>query len=316
MRKVLFVMLMSILSFMSAYAYKNNPEYLAARERGAIVRMIIRIVDDAGNPVPHTKIYTLMGMNFREKSYVIEGVTNEEGVFVVEGVTTGNEVQVKAEKDGYYRASRDICFSKMGEEFDVKDGHWSPWEMNVPLRLRRVRHPANLIVCNDYMVVPTTNAWIGFDMEKKDWTPPYGKGEVTDFDMLLRWDGKPQYYTEQTELSIRFVTPESGYYVFDNVPYTEFGGVYEADTNQTFSTERIFSSGRKNGVLWQRGLDVRESIVMRSRCRINAEGRIISANYSTIKDLGVVAGWKGKVKIRIRYFFNPRVNDIVLEPTN
>jgi len=112
------------------YGRDVSPDFERAHIRGAKTRIVLKAVDDVGNPVAGASIHVLMGMNYRLKSYDIDGVTDTNDVFVVEGKTTGNEIEITAKKDGYYRPSKKrLCFIAMGNEYEVKDGKWQPWGM-------------------------------------------------------------------------------------------------------------------------------------------------------------------------------------------
>ena len=295
-------------------AYKSDPAYSKARRTGAMAQMKLLISNDKGEPVHDASIHVLMGMNFRERSYDVDGKSDTNGLFVVEGKTTGNEVIIEVTKDGYYKSSQKRCFIKMGDEFEVKDGRWQPWGMSIPITLREIRAPVQLVVQKELYKIPSTNTLVGFDMALKDWVAPNGKGKHADFEVFLTWDGKPLYYTQHTQLEVRFLEKHAGYYVFDNIKGSQFGGPYAADTNRTFQTDFSCMSSFANGAPSFRGVDVGKSLIVRSRCKVDNDGRLTSANYSTIKNITVEAGWTGEVMMMIRYYFNPIPNDTNLEP--
>ena len=172
------------------YGRDVSPEFERAHIRGAKTRIVLKAVDDVGNPVAGASIHVLMGMNYRLKSYDIDGVTDTNGVFVVEGKTTGNEIEITARKDGHYEVFKKLCFISMGNEYEVKNGKWQPWGMEMLLSLRRRLNPVDLIVSGDSFYVPSTNSWIGFDMAKKDWVYEGKTGVKSDFEVFVTWDGK------------------------------------------------------------------------------------------------------------------------------
>lgn len=314
MMKNLVFMMGALTVAMSGFAHKKDPEYLKARRNGGELRMIVAAVDDDGNAVSNATVHVLMGMNFRERSYDIDGKSDTNGLFVVEGKTTGNEIIIEVTKDGFYKSSQKICFIKMGSEYEVKDGRWQPWGMSIPITLREVRAPVQLVVQQGLYKIPSTNMLVGFDMAVKDWVSPNGKGKQADFEILLTWDGKPLYYTQQTQLAVRFPEKHAGYYVFDNIKGSRFGGPYMADTNRTFQTDFSCTSSFVNGEPRFRGLNIGQSLIVRSRCKVDNDEHLVSANYSTIKNITVEAGWAGEVMMMIRYYFNPTPNDMNLEP--
>lgn len=295
-------------------ASRHSPEYQEARRTGADAKIVVKATDDEGKMVAGIPVRVLMGMNQRDRAYFLDGITDTNGLFVAEGKTTGNEIEIELNKEGFYRSVRRLCFAEMGAEREVKDGRWQPWGMVVCMPVREIRAPCRLVVHADYHVVPTTNAWMGFDLALNDWVSPYGKGLIADFEALLHWDGKPQYHTEDTSLDLRFQRAFSGFYKYDNMTGCSFGGAYMADPSHGLSSSARISSGAEGGNPWHRGFDNNRSWILRSRCEVDESGRLVSANYSTIKALRVEAGWKGNVKMQIRYFFNPKANDPNLEP--
>lgn len=124
--------------------YKNETEYLDARKFGALTRLVLKLRNDDGVCISNVQVNVLMGMNFREKSYSVEGVTDANGELVIQGKTTGNEIEIKATRVGFYSATKRLCFSKMGQEYAVKGGKWQPWNMVIELPMREIRSPVSL----------------------------------------------------------------------------------------------------------------------------------------------------------------------------
>ena len=305
-------LLMSL--FDQTLAQKSDAVYRDARKKGAEACVVVKVEDDKGTPVVGATVHVLMGMNFRTKSYFIDGVTDTNGTYIVKGKTTGNEIEIVVSKTGWYESVQKLCFSKMGEEHEVKDGKWQPWEAEVPMRIRRVVNPVRLICKHEFYTIPVVGKAIGFDMEKSDWTAPYGHGERSDFYVTLSWDGKPMYDTRQTELAVSFQGDRDGYYEYSNVRGCAFGGAYAADPRHHYEKSMTCSSKRIDGVPTYTGVRPGCSLVVRSRCRVDAEGHLVSANYSTIRAVAVEGEPEGIATMLIRYFYNPTPNDTNLEP--
>ena len=299
----------------SAFAYGRDvsPDFERAHIRGAKTRIVLKAVDDVGNPVAGASIHVLMGMNYRLKSYDIDGVTDTNGVFVVEGKTTGNEIEITARKDGHYEVFKKLCFIAMGDEYEVKDGKWQPWGMELRLPLRRKLNPVNLVVSGDSFYLPAPNRWIGFDMAKKDWACEGKTGVKSDFEVFVTWDGKVTAYSDMLKVDVRFTGRDEGFYLADTIPDCSFSGIYSANTNNLFRQEfscRVLRDGRR--VLT--GIESGKLIVIRSRCEHDANHKLISANYSVLNGFLLHGGFKDKVEMVMYYFFNPIPNDMNLEP--
>ena len=298
------------------YAYKKEPNYLHARLNGAPTKIIISAKDDDGNSISNANIKALMGMEYRKDSYYIKGQTDHAGEFILEGITMGNEILITASKDGYYDARKKLCYTKMGEEYEVKDGKWQPWGMEVSLPLREKRNPVNLVRMHNFVYIPTTNQWFGFGMKEKDWILDGHKGKIADFEAKLIWDGKHVSSSQQTDLFIKFVGEGSGYYSVNWTPGSAFGGVYNAETNRLLQKSFTCMTSKKDGDFSQIGLPKDKIFVARSRCKYNTNGSIQEANYSIFRCCITEGNWGGKAGAFFGYDFNPTPNDTNLEPAN
>ena len=101
-----------------------DSDFQRAHLNGAKARVELSVHDECGAPVSGASVHVLMGMNYRLNSYNIDGKTDTNGVFVIEGKTTGNEIEIKVTKDGWYRSQKKLCFIAMGYEHAVKNGKW------------------------------------------------------------------------------------------------------------------------------------------------------------------------------------------------
>lgn len=308
------VVLVVVMAVLSIFAHNQDPDYLKARRTGGDLRMVVSVADDYGSSVSNASVRVLMGMNFREKAYFVNGTTDDKGQFVIEGKTTGNEIEIEITKDGYYKTSKKLCFIKMGSEYEVRNGKWLPWGMIMELPMRRVVNPVKLLDLHDGIQVPATNAWIGFDMQKKDWVMSGSHGEVPDFEVMVQWDGRPMATLEFAQMDIRFVGNGAGFYLADKTIGSAFTGVYNADTNKTYQTEFMCRALRKDGVFSDSGVPKGRLMVVRSRCKLDDKENVIKGNYSTIRSLFIEGGGNGKAEMYINYRFNPTPNDTNLEP--
>ena len=197
--------------------------------------------------------------------------------------------------------------------YEVKDGKWQPWGMEMLLSLRRRLNPVDLIVSGDSFYVPSTNSWIGFDMAKKDWVYEGKTGVKSDFEVFVTWDGKVTAYSDMLKVDVRFTGRDEGYYLADPISDCSFSGIYSANTNNVFRQEfscRVVRDGRR----MLSGIEPGKLIVMRSRCEHDNGHRLVGANYSVLNGFLLHGGFNGKVEMTMCYFFNPTPNDTNLEP--
>ena len=88
----------------SVWGGSVDSDFQRAHLNGARARIELTVHDECGAPVSGASVHVLMGMNYRLNSYDIDGKTDTNGVFVIEGKTTGNEIEIKVTKDGWYRS--------------------------------------------------------------------------------------------------------------------------------------------------------------------------------------------------------------------
>ena len=316
MKSLVFMMVVLTVT-VSAFAHKKDSEYLKARKNGGELRMIVSAVDDEGNAVSNASIRVFMGMNFRPKGYWIEGVTDEDGVFLVKGKTCGDEIEIHASRDGFYSSRRKISFAEMGAEHEVKDGKWLPYGAKEVLRLRTIQKPVSLRKFGFGMGkdVPCTNKWVGVDMALGDFVKPYGNGDVPDFEVLVEWDGRPPADSNYCVANIRFIGQLSGGYYAAKVMESEYPYVYRADDGNAYNIRQFKVVGRdKIRQDKQDSFGKDAMLVTRTRCVLDENGNLKSANYGFIRFLSVDAGWDGKPTIQLACIFNPASNDTNLEP--
>lgn len=301
----------------SSLASRKDPEYQKARREGAEAQLLIRAVDDAGHAVSDARTRVFMGMNFRPQGHWFEGETDDEGLFRVQGMTCGDEIEIVADKDGYYKSHMKLCFSRMGEERDVRDGRWLPYGEEVVLRVRKMTNPRSLkkFGFGTGRSIPATNVWVGVDMDAGDFVKPYGKGETVDFEVIVQWDGRPPPQSLRCVASMRFSSPASGGYYAKKVSESAYPYVYEANADASYSVRHIAVAGRGKSQFrsatpsWDD-----DALVVRTRCVLNDKQMLVSACYGLIRVFKVDASWDGLPTIRLAGVFNPTSNDTNLEP--
>ena len=297
-----------------ASAYKKEPNFLNARRNGGLARIVLRVVDDESSPVADTKVRVFMGMNFRERGYWLEGTTDTNGVFMIDGKTTGNEIEIDLSKDGYYDSKKKLCFIKMGAEHNVEDGKWQPYGAKLAMRLRPIKKPLKLrsVQVQNYKFTEETCEWIGYDLEMNDFVKPHGKGMTADFEVYLDWDKVYSLDCRQIGFKIRFVEPWSGYYEVPVDDESELSTPYNAEPCFQFLQKASFYD-RYGGERIRNTFDKSKCWVIRSRCKIDEQGRLISANYSVARFLGISGSCNLSAGFCFLGAFNPTLNDTNLE---
>ena len=300
----------------SAFALKKDSAYRDARRAGALARIQVHIVDDLGRDVSNAEVRVFLGMNFRPKGHSVNGMTDANGVFVVEGKTCGDEVVIDVAKQGYYPSFQRLCFAEMGKEHEVVDGKWQPFDAVHGIVLRRVRNPTAMkIGRGDFALTKHLNCWLGFDIQKHDFVHPYGVGEVSDFDVMIFWDGKWRPDYTGMGVKLRFTEPHSGYYETPADSVSTFTGPYAADAENAFRQTAMFDEQVVSPTKRMRhSFNEDNCWVVRSRCEVDETGRLVSANYSVVRKISFCGKRDGRGGLRVTGAFNPTPNDTNLEP--
>ena len=305
-----------LLGGLSLGAAGKDPAYREARHSGALTRIELHIADDDGIPVGNAKVKAFLGMNFRPKGMWVEGLSDTNGIFVVSGKTCGDEIEVFVAKDGYYGSKVKYCYATMGAEHEVKDGKWQQYGAKENIVLRKIKNPIR-IVSNEEgrydFPIMATNVVIGFDMAKNDLVCPYGKGDTADFYLEFKSDGLPPNASKWSRLTITYPMPHAAAYEATASAQSEFKGCYSAECNRFSATpivleNRLTGFGRVKDVLGEKKV-----VVIRSRCKVDEQGRLLSANYSILDHLSFSTAFNKPGSCRIIYHFNPKPNDTNLE---
>ena len=301
---------------MVAFALKRDQAYMDARVNGAQAKLVLMIVDDVGVPISGADIDVFMGMNFNANGYHLKGGSDSNGVFVAEGKTCGNEINVNVAKAGFYGSHKTFRFAEMGSEHEVIDGKWQPYGQVEPIVLRDIRCPIKMPgeLFWKFKYTKSINKWIGYDIEENDFVAPDGGGKVADFDVYIDWDGEwlPKY--KGMSVRVRFSEPFCGYYEQRINETSDFKYPYEALPDLIDGTEAVFFERISDGGLReQKNFDKMKCWVVRSRCKVSDDGRLLQANYAVIHDIVFTCKSGGYGGFCITGAFNPTPNDRNLE---
>ena len=292
-------------------------EYLNAQIKGARTSVRIKVVDDDFTPVVGADVKALMGMMDPGQSYQVKGNTDNNGVFVLEGKTCGNEVLIEISKCGYYGSVRKLCYIDIRARHNVQDGKWQPWGAEERIVLRKIQKPVELKrqSVREFRKTAIINEWVGFDLERNDFVAPGCKGKCADFDVRFVWDGKwlPDYTGMSVE--IRFTQERAGgYWIVKNME-SAFKGAYSAEKTAQYSVREMsfFEKVSKEGGRTFKHFEEDKSLIVRSRCVLDAQGKLVRANYASINKLGFSCDKNGNASLYVMSVFNPTPNDTNLE---
>lgn len=281
-------------------------EYWHAMHHGAEAKVTIAVADEIGRSVTNAnaRVFFRMSSGPSEGKRAI-GVTDAEGKFMAEGRTT-DSVFVAVEKNGYYATHQQYNAASREPE-RLKDGRWLPWNPTIPVVLKRIRNPVDMILKFAHMRIPQFNEPLGFDLEKHDWVTPNGKGEVSD--MRVRFETISET-SPFRKLVVEFPGDMNGAYVRKKDGYSILKSDYNAMTNMSYEARIDNGDGKRGPTHVLLGGD--DYLVFRVRSKVNAEGNLISAFYGKIYgpfDYFV----SSRTSMRLITFFNPVENDTNLE---
>lgn len=308
--KMVFVLLLLALPY-AVSARKLPPEVEHAMGYGAEAKICLKVCDDTGVPVSNASVCA--GFDMLPRPHSVYGKTDTNGVCVVKGKTNGNKVVFLVGKDGYYGSQKEISYVPMWKEHDVKDGKWQPYGDEQTIVLRRIIAPCPLVDIVKWIYVPRTNEWIGFDMKNGDFVQPFGLGEDADFEVKVAWDGFSASQCRQCVAFVRFVGEKNGGYFAPKSNESDFQFDYRASTNK--SLEVSFKTINRDGDFNQthRPFPKDEFFVTRTRCKLNADGELISANYGMLRRFNIYPSRESAAVIDYSGAFNPTPNDTNLE---
>lgn len=298
----------------AVFARKLAPEVERAMAYGAEAKICLKVHDDTGQPISNASVAVVFDM--LPSPHSVYGKTDANGVCVAIGKTNGNKVRFLVGKEGYYGSQKEVSYVTMNAEHDVKAGKWQPYAAEEVIVLRAIRHPAKLAseLFWNFKYTKSINKWIGYDIQENDFVAPDGKGKIADFEVYIDWNGEwlPAY--RGMAVKIRFAEPLCGYYTYDINQASEFKYPYEAAPDLVDSTgaefsERILDDGRRI----QKHFDLGKCWVVRSRCKVSPDGRLLSANYSVIYDIVFTCKRGGYGGFCVTGAFNPTPNDTNLE---
>jgi hypothetical protein len=147
-----------------------------------------------------------------------------------------------------------------------------------------------------------------YDIKERALLPPYGNGQVSDFKIVHMCTVSNDVPTHHGWLEFG---PGCGAYKGRQTGDESFPSTYSADTNAIYAS-RIAFSYHPEGDRWVTTVAISrkdEYLVLRTRAKVDANGRVTECNYSKMLGeiyVGARLGFQESV-------FNPRVNEPNLE---
>ena len=286
-------------------------ELAKALNVGAEAKMVLRIVDANGAPVPDAEVELGFWNNHSQggfKNTFVRSDTN--GECIVSGRCNGSCVW-NVTKPGYYRSHSEWSLSDTRASPKVAGGKWQPYGGVKKIVLKKIVAPVDLPGL-EYTLIkcPAFDKWLGFDLGCFSWVKPYGNGSHSDVLIKLHEEGSGDTaFSASMELCFTN-NPHAGAYVLRKDNDSEMKSVYHADTNATYKSRMAYSLsvdsvGRRSG----NELTEDSYLVLRTRTEVDKDGNLVSAHYGKIYGKwGFYGGMRAE-----SIFFNPAPNDPNLE---
>ena len=283
----------------------------------------MRVVDDIGNPIEGANVVIEFVGALQAQSESHRGKSNRDGYFSVRGESK-LEVYMEAKKTGHYDARVD----GLSPRRDLDELIVLPRILNpIPLFAWDIRVGRSAAVLH----FPRQDEWLGFDLQAGDWVRPQGKGIATDIRFRFRNGFKEWRFSETAMANNRRVNRGASE---DEIRSTF--GKWDAELDISFPGEKegLFEETRflaysqlklphaapaeGYGPTWHYTANnysprtAREKVgfFLRTRVKLDKEGKIISANYAkVVGDFYLVP----QGSLLFAYYFNPVPNDRNLE---
>ena len=288
-----------------------SAELAAAYRNGAMSRVVYRVIDNHGgivsNAIAHVW-YRSYGRPQDNANWLTRTDTN--GCFVAEH-RTNEKLSVLIGKEGYYNTRDEVSYFDT-ERNAVADGKWLPYGTVKTVVLKRIENPVEMVSSRglDYYEYPAEDGWVGFDLQQRDWVPPFGSGMKSD--MLIRFRKQNQSGGYRKTMEVSFTNNlHAGAYQMTVERFSDMTSVYDADTNATYSSLLEFEVVRDGKGLHRNDLGVGNYLVVRTRTEVDQNGALKSAHYGKI-----YGDWRfcerGGMAIQ-KIVFNPIPNSTSLE---
>ncbi len=253
--------------------------------------------------------------------YREESVTTDAGGNAsIEFTTPRGEVKYMIRHNEYYPSSGLAL-----NTHDSKLGKWEPWNKPVKIKLYRVLNPIPLYARRvgglTAIKLPVLGQPVGFDLQVSDWVAPHGRGIVNDVIFVIDGATKDVTQPHDTTLTVSFSNPNDGLILIRDKETHSSLRLPHFAPEEGYLPKYVMRAGvaPEKSPLEPSGYetDAKEGdhFYLRVRTKVDAQGKLISANYGKVCGGADYAGfhWYENGAIRFEYYFNPKPNDLNLE---
>ena len=279
---------------------------------GAKADVRIKVVDDLGEPVRDAMVSAVF-LTDVQKVDVTKGATDSKGCFSAARTCIG-QMRLWIRKDGYYDTKTVPTEFRTNTGAEATKTHrWSEQTVELPVVLKKQRNPVKLIhkggTYSD-IKYPILAEVKGFDLERFDWCPPYGKGRYADIQISTEyWRDEKDWLKVYDKTVVSMTNTLDGAYFADIDAFSSMRYPYAANTNAVFQREFIFEYDRRTGNVTKNiTMPKGKCLVFRTRTKLDEKGCLKEANYGIITE-----SFDPFADLDLEVFFNPTPNDTNLE---
>jgi hypothetical protein len=294
------------MSLMLGMAQVNPAQADQFEDKRADFKVILRAVDETGNPISAADLGFSWGQiglpkpdtgSYREMS-------DEHGEAIFFGHTFQPDYYYGARKAGYYQAGGRARSSQQ------KEGRWQPWAQTFTITLKTIKNPVPMYTKSVIDFLPILGKPVGYDLEKGDWVSPYGKGEHADFEFLI--EGKVESALNYGGmLTLRLPGKGNGILAQDIDSNSALEMPYEAPpdgyaSSWTWQNACITGNERNAISKFVDDSNPQRGFIFRVRAVVDAQGHVIHAYYGTIPGpVTISPRLNGQWAINFTYYYNP-----------
>tara|TARA_B100001093_G_C26841567_1_gene1020807 strand:+ start:1967 stop:2902 length:936 start_codon:yes stop_codon:yes gene_type:complete len=266
----------------------------------------LTVVDENQEPVPEANTRIIFhGLSTPD---LVKGTSDENGAVVAQGETY-IQVEVSAEKEGYYKSQLKVDARREGE-----DGQFAVVDQDIKLILRKKVNPIALYARKVSLKFPETEVAIGFDLQIGAFVSPYGEGRNNDLYLTMKKEVKSNKHFYQSVI-VSFPHEMDG--VFGASIKSEYESSELKIDRKAFIGEYQKSLTLDRNKIPGKGYEMSSSLdgnyFVRIRTVVNEDGEVIEANYARFKCESLYGALSEASGIRFTYYFNPEINDTNLE---
>jgi hypothetical protein len=231
---------------------------------------------------------------------------NEKGEATLEGKDLKGGVGGSAFAEGYYATQA----GQASKRKNMALNRWEPWNPTINVKMRPKKNPVPMVYeWINRENFPAVNQPVAFDLEKKDWVAPHGKGIIADIVFTPIEKGEPGI-----ECTITFSNPKDGIQEYIPEAGLRSSYIFPYEAPQTGYKESLFKEMWYENNLPPQHTNVKPddqiNYIFRVRTVVDEDGNIVSANYGRIQgDIRVIADGS----VWFKYWFNPNPQSRSLE---